>query len=151
MLTTCSLAIQASRLANLRRDCDAIREDFNTWLKTHQRFQFHQCRRSQASGVHVCVKTFRGHMSASPPSNGVRAASHEGAFRAEDVRVALAVQVLRVALDAVAAVHLGQRRRHVRRRAEEVGVGERAGELHPLLVPVPPQDALHLPGTHERR
>lgn len=70
--------------------------------------------------------------------------SHEGAVRTEDVRVALAVQVLGVALNAVAAVHLRQRRRHVGGRAEEVGVGEHAGELHPLLVPVSPQDALNL-------
>lgn len=35
--------------------------------------------------------------------------SHKGAIRAEDVRVAFAVHVLRVALDAVAAVHLSQR------------------------------------------
>lgn len=72
--------------------------------------------------------------------------SDEGAVRPEDVRVALPVQVLGVALDAVAAVHLGERGRHVRGRAEQVGVGEGAGELHPLLVPVSAQDALHLEG-----
>lgn len=76
--------------------------------------------------------------------------SHEGAVRSEYVRVALAVHVLGVALDAVAAVDLRQRRRHVGRRAEEVGVGERAGELHPLLVPVSPQNALDLPDEGQR-
>lgn len=36
-------------------------------------------------------------------------ASHEGAIRAEDVRIAFAVHVLGVALNTVAAVHLSQR------------------------------------------
>lgn len=49
-----------------------------------------------------------------------------------------------MALGAVAAMDLGQRRRHVGRRAEKVGAGEGPGELHPLLVPVSPQDALDL-------
>lgn len=40
--------------------------------------------------------------------------------------------MLGVALDAVATVDLGQRRRHIGGRAEEVGVGEGAGKLHPL-------------------
>jgi len=52
--------------------------------------------------------------------------------------------VLGVALDAVAAVDLCERRRHIGGRAEEVGVGKRAGKLHPLLVPIPPQNALNL-------
>lgn len=58
--------------------------------------------------------------------------------------------MLGVALNAVAAVDLRQRRRHVGRRAEEVGVGERAGKLHPLLVPVSPQNALDLPDEGQR-
>lgn len=74
----------------------------------------------------------------------MQAPSDKRAVRSEYVRVALAVHVLGVALDAVAAVDLGERRRHVGGRAEEVGVGEGAGELHPLLVPVSPQNALHL-------
>lgn len=39
--------------------------------------------------------------------------SHKRAIRSEDVRVALAVHVLGVAFDAVAAVDLSERRRHV--------------------------------------
>lgn len=58
--------------------------------------------------------------------------------------------MLGVALDAVAAVDLRERRRHVGGRAEEVGVGERAGELHPLLIPVSPQNALDLQGETQR-
>lgn len=54
--------------------------------------------------------------------------------------------MLGVALDAVAAVDFRERRRHVGGRAEEVGVGERAGELHALLVPVSPHHALDLQG-----
>lgn len=50
-----------------------------------------------------------------------------------------------MALGAVAAMNLRQRRRHVGRRPEKVGAGEGSGELHPLLVPVSPQDALDLP------
>lgn len=53
--------------------------------------------------------------------------------------------MLSVAFDAIAAVDLCERRRHGRRRAEEVGIGEGASELHPLLVPVSPQNTLHLP------
>ncbi|KAG7236196.1 hypothetical protein INR49_001314, partial [Caranx melampygus] len=52
------------------------------------------------------------------------------------------------------AVDLGERRRHVGGRAEEVGVGERACELHSLLVPVSPQNALHLrrkTKTHKKK
>lgn len=62
----------------------------------------------------------------------------------------LAVGVLGVALDAVAAVDLRQRRGHVGGRAEEVGVGECTGELHPLLVPVSAQDTLDLTGDGGR-
>lgn len=58
----------------------------------------------------------------------------------------LAVHVLGVALDAVAAVDLRQRRGHVGCRAEEVGIGECTGELHPLLVPMSPQNTLDLMG-----
>lgn len=52
--------------------------------------------------------------------------------------------MLCVALDAVAAVDLRERRRHEGGGAEEVGVGKSAGELHPLLIPVSPQDTLDL-------
>lgn len=52
--------------------------------------------------------------------------------------------MLGVAFNAVAAVDLRERRRHVRGRAEDVGVGERSGELHPLQVPVSPKDSLNL-------
>lgn len=71
-------------------------------------------------------------------------ASHEGAIWAEDVRIAFAVHVLSVALNTVAAVHLSQRWGHIGCRAEEISIGESARELHPLLIPVPPQDTLHL-------
>lgn len=55
-----------------------------------------------------------------------------------------------MALGAVAAMNLGQRRRHVGRRPEQVGAGEGPGELHPLLVPVSPQDALDLHADPQR-
>lgn len=58
--------------------------------------------------------------------------------------------MLGVAFDAVAAVDLRERRRHVGGRAEEVGVGERTGELHTLLVPVSPQDTLDLQEETQR-
>lgn len=59
--------------------------------------------------------------------------------------------MLSVAFDAVAAMNLCERRRHVGGRAEEVCVGERAGELHPLLVPMSPQNALDLQDEMQRR
>lgn len=61
-----------------------------------------------------------------------------------DVLVVLAIQVLGVALDAVAAVHLCQGRRRIGGRAEDVSVGKGAAKLHALLVPVSPQDSLDL-------
>ena len=64
--------------------------------------------------------------------------SVDGVHRRLDVLVVLAVQVLGVALDAVAAVHLRQGRGHVGGGAEDVGVGEGTAELHALLVPVSP-------------
>lgn len=58
--------------------------------------------------------------------------------------------MLGVAFDAVAAVDLRERRRHVGGRAEEVSVGERTGELHTLLIPVSPQDTLDLQEETQR-
>lgn len=81
--------------------------------------------------------SFKCQKSQAPPS-------HKRAIWSEDVRVALAVHVLSVAFDAVAAVDLSERRRHVGGRAEEVGVGEGSSKLHPLLIPVSPQNALNL-------
>lgn len=65
-----------------------------------------------------------------------------------DVGVAPAVEVLRVAVYTVAAVHLrhggGQGGHSVGGRAERLGVGQCAAELDAVLVPVPPQNTLHL-------
>lgn len=49
---------------------------------------------------------------------------------------ALAVQRVHVAVDAVAAVHLGHGRGGVGRRAQRLSVGERATELDAVLIPV---------------
>lgn len=57
---------------------------------------------------------------------------------------ALAVQRVHVAVNAVAAVHLGHGRGGVGRRAQRLRVGERAAELNAVLVPVTPQHALYL-------
>lgn len=78
-------------------------------------------------------------------------ASHKRAVRSEYVWVALAVHVLSVTLDAVASVDFGQRRRHVGGRAEDVSVGESTGKLHPLLIPVSPENALNLQQEEQRR
>lgn len=94
--------------------------------------------------VHVDLRNFLGGEKVERNSEPDAPPSHERAVRPEYVRVALPVHVLAVALDAVAAVDLCERRRHEGGRAEEAGVGERAGELHPLLVPVSPQDTLDL-------
>lgn len=75
---------------------------------------------------------------------------HVRAFRSEYVRVALAVHVLGVALDAVAAMDFCERRRHVVRRTEELGVGKRAGRLHPQKIPLSPENSLDLEGGKER-
>lgn len=66
-----------------------------------------------------------------------------------DVLVVLAIQVLGVALGAVAAVHLGQGGGGVRGRAEKFGIGESPAKLHALLVPVSPQDGLDLDTRRE--
>lgn len=67
-----------------------------------------------------------------------------------DVLVVLAIQVLGVALDAVAAVHLRQGGACVGGRAKDFGVGEAPAKLHALLVPVSPQDGLDLDTRREK-
>lgn len=59
--------------------------------------------------------------------------------------------MLSVTLDAVASVDFGQRRCHVGGRAEDVSVGESTGKLHPLLIPVSPENALNLQEEEQRR
>lgn len=65
-----------------------------------------------------------------------------------DVGVTPAVEVLRVAVYAVAAVDLRHGGGHgghgVGGRTERLRVGQRAAELDAVLIPVPPQNALHL-------
>jgi len=63
-----------------------------------------------------------------------------------DVLVVLAIQVLSVALDAVAAVHLRQGGGRVGGRAN----AEVPAKLHALLVPVSPQDGLDLDTRREK-
>lgn len=58
--------------------------------------------------------------------------------------------MLGVALDAVAPMHFGERRRRVVRRTEELGVGKRAGGLHPQKVPLSPENSLDLERGKER-
>lgn len=84
-------------------------------------------------------------------SAGIRGPpSHKRAVWSENIRVALAVHVLGVAFDAVAAVDLCEGRRDVGRRAKEVSVGEGTGKLYPLLTPVSPQNALNLQEEPQR-
>lgn len=57
---------------------------------------------------------------------------------------AFAVHVFRVAVDAVAALHLGDGGGRVGGGAQGVRVVQAAAELDVILVPVPPQDCLDL-------
>lgn len=58
-----------------------------------------------------------------------------------------AVHVFRVAVDAVAALHLGDGRSRVGGRAQGVRVvSHAAAELQVVLVPVPPENRLDLAG-----
>lgn len=77
--------------------------------------------------------------------------SHKRAVRSEYVWIAFAVGVLGVTFNAVAAMDLGERRRHEGGRAEKVGVGKCAGKLHSLLIPVSPQNTLNLMGGRSHK
>lgn len=76
--------------------------------------------------------------------------SYKRAVRSENIWVALAIHVLSVAFNAVAAVDLCEGRRYIGRRTKEVGVGESTGKLYPLLTPVSPQNALNLQEEPQR-
>lgn len=89
------------------------------------------------------------HLQGQGGSGGIRAGSSEGAVRPVEggVRLvaALAVHVLRVSVDAVATLHLGDGRRRVGSGAQSVRVvPHTAAQLQVVLVPVAPQDRLDL-------